>query len=98
MDYYWAIFLLIGHCKTNVSGKYCDQCLEDGYYNVPQCNKLCNCGRIGSKSGNCDGKSGHCNCLTGYAGIKCTRKCPSGFYGTECNESKCYFKIFYYNT
>ena len=89
IDYYWAISLLIGHCKTNVSGRYCDQCSVDGYFNVPFCNKPCNCSRIGSLNKKCNGESGQCDCITGYAGRACTEKCPSGFYGAKCDKGKC---------
>ncbi|XP_041346827.1 usherin-like, partial [Gigantopelta aegis] len=62
-------------CKTNVTGRQCDECKDD-YWNLESTNDVgctkCGCNMIGSTSSACDKQTGQCPCWNNdYSNTKC---------------------------
>ena len=74
-------------CKTLVTGRSCNQCLE-GYFNlsasIPDGCELCRCNTTGTvaSSSVCDMVTGQCPCKPNVVGLDCS-SCASGHYGIE---------------
>jgi laminin alpha 1/2 len=66
-------------CKTGYSGSKCNECSKGYWGNLLQkggtC-KPCKCNSHGSESLQCDKRTGHCKCKSGFTGVKCS-KCSS---------------------
>lgn len=51
--------------------------------------QLCDCSPTGSRSQQCDKKTGQCSCQEGYAGLKCD-SCSVGYHGySDCRACGC---------
>nr|XP_032803561.1 usherin [Petromyzon marinus] len=80
------------HCKALASGSLCSLC-RPGSYNLSETNAAgcepCLCDPQGTEFGTvCDGSSGQCACLPGWAGRRCST-CQAGFYRLEGDASGC---------
>ncbi|XP_078452070.1 usherin [Lampetra planeri] len=79
-------------CKALASGSFCSLC-QPGSYNLSETNAAgcepCLCDPRGTELGMvCDGSSGQCACLPGWAGRRCST-CQAGFYRLEGDASGC---------
>ena len=74
-------------CKSFVTGRSCNQCME-GYFNlsasIPEGCELCRCNTTGTvaSSGVCDMVTGQCPCKPNVVGMDCS-SCAPGHYGIE---------------
>lgn len=80
------------HCRSNVIGRNCDQCLES-YWNIDSSSgcERCNCDRVGSTNVSCEVRTGNCYCKPGVAGKRCDR-CADNYYGfshSGCRACNC---------
>uniref|UniRef100_A0AAQ5XDM4 Laminin subunit alpha 2 n=1 Tax=Amphiprion ocellaris TaxID=80972 RepID=A0AAQ5XDM4_AMPOC len=76
------------HCRENVVGRQCDECMVSFLTNV-LC-VPCHCNSFGSKSFDCD-ETGQCRCQPGVTGPKCDR-CSRGFFNFQeggCTPCQC---------
>lgn len=74
-------------CKSFVTGRSCNQCME-GYFNlsasIPEGCELCRCNTTGTvaSSGVCNVVTGQCPCKPNVVGLDCS-SCAPGHYGIE---------------
>ncbi|GFU33502.1 laminin subunit alpha-1 [Nephila pilipes] len=90
-----ALDYLCVNCQPGYTGRHCEKC-DIGFYGDlshegGKC-EPCNCNPYGSKSRNCDPRTGECECNEGVGGRDCT-VCSHGFilteYGCKSCEDEC---------
>ncbi|GBO18866.1 Laminin subunit alpha-1, partial [Araneus ventricosus] len=83
------------NCQPGYTGRHCEKC-DVGFYGDlshegGKCSP-CNCNPYGSKSRECDARTGQCQCNDGVGGRDCT-VCSHGFilteYGCKSCEDEC---------
>ncbi|GIY26654.1 laminin subunit alpha-2 [Caerostris darwini] len=83
------------NCQPGYTGRHCEKCDVGFYgdltYEGGKCSP-CNCNPYGSKSRDCDARTGQCQCNEGVGGRDCT-VCSHGFilteYGCKSCEDEC---------
>lgn len=79
-DLYNNIYVLLSDLDDFMS-VYCfniEGC-PNGTYG-PGCRRQCRC----ENGAECDHISGGCTCTPGWRGMFCSKPCPDGYYGLEC--------------
>nr|XP_031843946.1 laminin subunit alpha-1 isoform X2 [Nomia melanderi] len=73
------------HCKPNVTGRQCDQCLTGfwGFASGAEC-VPCECDPFGAHNSSCHDVTGQCYCKPGVGGTRCD-VCLPGYYGFSSN-------------